>query len=129
MYFDSGKVCILEENDFDDIIEEEKEIYIIFLMRFLIVVMFWDKVDYGECNMDFRYDDIIDSVIIESEVYVMNEYLKFEEDVVKIGYVDSYESDDLLENKYEDEIYVLEIGFEVIKYEIVIEKYILVMLN
>lgn len=79
--------------------------------------------------MDFRYDDIIDSVIIESEVYVMNEYLKFEEDVVKIGYVDSYESDDLLENKYEDEIYVLEIGFEVIKYEIVIEKYILVMLN
>lgn len=76
--------------------------------------------------MDFRYDDIIDS---ESEVYVMNEYLKFEEDVVKIGYVDSYESDDLLENKYEDEIYVLEIGFEVIKYEIVIEKYILVMLN
>lgn len=79
--------------------------------------------------MDFRYDDRIDSVIIESEVYVMNEYLKFEEDVVKIGYVDSYESDDLLENKYEDEIYVLEIGFEVIKYEIVIEKYILVMLN
>lgn len=79
--------------------------------------------------MDFRYDDIIDSVIIESEVYVMNEYLKFEEDVVKIGYVDSYESDDLLENKYEDEIYVSEIGFEVIKYEIVIEKYILVMLN
>lgn len=79
--------------------------------------------------MDFRYDDIFDSVIIESEVYVMNEYLKFEEDVVKIGYVDSYESDDLLENKYEDEIYVLEIGFEVIKYEIVIEKYILVMLN
>lgn len=79
--------------------------------------------------MDFRYDDIIDSVIIESEVYVMNEYLKFEEDVVKIGYVDSYESDDLLKNKYEDEIYVLEIGFEVIKYEIVIEKYILVMLN
>lgn len=79
--------------------------------------------------MDFRYDDIIDSVIIESEVYVMNEYLKFEEDVVKIGYVDSYESYDLLENKYEDEIYVLEIGFEVIKYEIVIEKYILVMLN
>lgn len=79
--------------------------------------------------MDFRYDDIIDSVIIESEVYVMNEYLKFEEDVVKIGYVDSYESDDLLENKYEDEIYVLERGFEVIKYEIVIEKYILVMLN
>lgn len=79
--------------------------------------------------MDFRYDDIIDSVIIESEVYVMNEYLKFEEDVVKIGYVDSYESDDLLENKYEDEIYVLEIGFGVIKYEIVIEKYILVMLN
>lgn len=79
--------------------------------------------------MDFRYDDIIDSVIIESEVYVMNEYLKFEEDVVKIGYVDSYESDDLLENKYDDEIYVLEIGFEVIKYEIVIEKYILVMLN
>lgn len=79
--------------------------------------------------MDFRCDDIIDSVIIESEVYVMNEYLKFEEDVVKIGYVDSYESDDLLENKYEDEIYVLEIGFEVIKYEIVIEKYILVMLN
>lgn len=79
--------------------------------------------------MNFRYDDIIDSVIIESEVYVMNEYLKFEEDVVKIGYVDSYESDDLLENKYEDEIYVLEIGFEVIKYEIVIEKYILVMLN
>lgn len=79
--------------------------------------------------MDFRYDDIIGSVIIESEVYVMNEYLKFEEDVVKIGYVDSYESDDLLENKYEDEIYVLEIGFEVIKYEIVIEKYILVMLN
>lgn len=79
--------------------------------------------------MDFRYDDIIDSVIIESEVYVMNEYLKFEEDIVKIGYVDSYESDDLLENKYEDEIYVLEIGFEVIKYEIVIEKYILVMLN
>lgn len=79
--------------------------------------------------MDFRYDDIIDSVIIESEVYVMNEYLKFEEDVVKIGYVDSYESDDLLENKYEDEIYVLEIGFEVIKYEIVIEKYILVMFN
>lgn len=79
--------------------------------------------------MDFRYDDIIDSVIIESKVYVMNEYLKFEEDVVKIGYVDSYESDDLLENKYEDEIYVLEIGFEVIKYEIVIEKYILVMLN
>lgn len=79
--------------------------------------------------MDFRYDDIIDSVIIESEVYVMNEYLKFEEDVVKIGYVDSYESDDLLENKYEDEIYVLEIGFEVIKYEIVIEKYMLVMLN
>lgn len=79
--------------------------------------------------MDFRYDDIIDSVIIESEVYVMNEYLKFEEDVVKIGYVDNYESDDLLENKYEDEIYVLEIGFEVIKYEIVIEKYILVMLN
>lgn len=79
--------------------------------------------------MDFRYDDIIDSVIIEREVYVMNEYLKFEEDVVKIGYVDSYESDDLLENKYEDEIYVLEIGFEVIKYEIVIEKYILVMLN
>lgn len=79
--------------------------------------------------MDFRYDDIIDSVIIESEVYVMNEYLKFEEDVVKIGYVDSYESDDLLENKYKDEIYVLEIGFEVIKYEIVIEKYILVMLN
>lgn len=79
--------------------------------------------------MDFRYDDIIDSVIIESEVYVMNEYLKFEEDVVKIGYVDSYESDDLLEIKYEDEIYVLEIGFEVIKYEIVIEKYILVMLN
>lgn len=79
--------------------------------------------------MDFRYDDIIDSVIIESEVYVMNEYLKFEEDVVKVGYVDSYESDDLLENKYEDEIYVLEIGFEVIKYEIVIEKYILVMLN
>lgn len=79
--------------------------------------------------MDFRYDDIIDSVLIESEVYVMNEYLKFEEDVVKIGYVDSYESDDLLENKYEDEIYVLEIGFEVIKYEIVIEKYILVMLN
>lgn len=79
--------------------------------------------------MDFRYDDIIDSVIIESGVYVMNEYLKFEEDVVKIGYVDSYESDDLLENKYEDEIYVLEIGFEVIKYEIVIEKYILVMLN
>lgn len=79
--------------------------------------------------MDFRYDDIIDSVIIESEVYVMNEYLKFEEDVVKIGYVDSYESDDLLDNKYEDEIYVLEIGFEVIKYEIVIEKYILVMLN
>lgn len=79
--------------------------------------------------MDFRYDDIIDSVIIESEVYVMNEYLKFEEDVVKIGYVDSYESDDFLENKYEDEIYVLEIGFEVIKYEIVIEKYILVMLN
>lgn len=79
--------------------------------------------------MDFRYDDIVDSVIIESEVYVMNEYLKFEEDVVKIGYVDSYESDDLLENKYEDEIYVLEIGFEVIKYEIVIEKYILVMLN
>lgn len=79
--------------------------------------------------MDFRYDDIIDSVIIESEVYVMNEYLKFEEDVVKIGYVDSYESDDLLENKYEDEIYVLEIGFEVIKYEIIIEKYILVMLN
>lgn len=77
--------------------------------------------------MDFRYDDIIDSVIIESDV--MNEYLKFEEDVVKIGYVDSYESDDLLENKYEDEIYVLEIGFEVIKYEIVIEKYILVMLN
>lgn len=40
MYFDSGKVCILEENDFDDIIEEEKEIYIIFLMRFLIVGMF-----------------------------------------------------------------------------------------
>lgn len=79
--------------------------------------------------MDFKYDFIIDSVIIESEVYVMNEYLKFEEDVVKIGYVDSYESDDLLENKYEDEIYVLEIGFEVIKYEIVIEKYILVMLN
>lgn len=79
--------------------------------------------------MDFRYDDIIDSVIIESEVYVMNEYLKFEEDVVKIGYVDSYESDDLLENKYEDEIYVLERSFEVIKYEIVIEKYILVMLN
>lgn len=79
--------------------------------------------------MDFRYDDIIDCVIIESEVYVMNEYLKFEEDVVKIGYVDNYESDDLLENKYEDEIYVLEIGFEVIKYEIVIEKYILVMLN
>lgn len=79
--------------------------------------------------MDFRYDDIIDSVIIESEVYVMNEYLKFEEDVVKIGYVDSYESDDLLENKYEDEIYVLEKSFEVIKYEIVIEKYILVMLN
>lgn len=31
---------MLEENDFDDIIEEEKEIYIIFLMRFLIVVMF-----------------------------------------------------------------------------------------
>lgn len=79
--------------------------------------------------MDFKYDFIIDSVIIESEVYVMNEYLKFEEDVVKIGYVDSYESDDLLENKCEDEIYVLEIGFEVIKYEIVIEKYILVMLN
>lgn len=79
--------------------------------------------------MDFKYDFIIDSVIIESEVYVMNEYLKFEEDVVKIGYVDSYESDDLLENKYEDEIYVLERGFEVIKYEIVIEKYILVMLN
>lgn len=79
--------------------------------------------------MDFKYDFIIDSVIIESEVYVMNEYLKFEEDVVKIGYVDSYESDDLLENKYEDEIYVSEIGFEVIKYEIVIEKYILVMLN
>lgn len=79
--------------------------------------------------MDFKYDFIIDSVIIESEVYVMNEYLKFEEDVVKIGYVDSYESDDLLENKYEDEIYVLERSFEVIKYEIVIEKYILVMLN
>ncbi|XP_052685795.1 uncharacterized protein LOC128165370 isoform X38 [Crassostrea angulata] len=128
-HFDSGKVCIPEENDSDDTTEEEKEIHITSSTRPLTVVMPQDKVDHGECNMDPRHDDTIDSATIESEVHAMNEYSKFEEDVAKTGYVDSYESDDSLENKYEDEIHVSETGFEVIKHETATEKYISVMLN
>ncbi|XP_065923059.1 ankyrin-2 isoform X42 [Magallana gigas] len=128
-HFDSGKVCIPEENDSDDTTEEEKEIHITSSTRPLTVVMPQDKVDRGECNMDPRHDDTIDSATIESEVHAMNEYSKFEEDVAKTGYVDSYESDDSLENKYEDEIHVSETGFEVIKHETATEKYISVMLN
>lgn len=128
-HFDSGKVCIPEENDSDDTTEEEKEIHITSSTRPLTVVMPQDKVDHCECNMDPRHDDTIDSATIESEVHAMNEYSKFEEDVAKTGYVDSYESDDSLENKYEDEIHVSETGFEVIKHETATEKYISVMLN
>lgn len=128
-HFDSGKVCMPEENDSDDTTEEEKEIHITSSTRPLTVVMPQDKVDHGECNMDPRHDDTIDSATIESEVHAMNEYSKFEEDVAKTGYVDSYESDDSLENKYGDEIHVSETGFEVIKHETATEKYISVMLN
>lgn len=128
-HFDSGKVCIPEENDSDDNADKEKEIHITSSTRPLTVVMPQDKVDHGECNLNPNHDDTINSATIESEVHAMNEYSKFEEDVAKTGYVDNYESDDSLENKYEDEMHVSETSFEVIKHETATEKYISVMLN
>ncbi|XP_056019544.1 uncharacterized protein LOC125671322 isoform X7 [Ostrea edulis] len=100
-YHDSfEKSCIPEENDSE---EEKEEVHITSSTRPLTVVFPQDKVDHGEIHFISKTDPVTDSEAIVDLQSTTNEYLKFEADVAETGYVGKYDSDDSLEENYNEE--------------------------